>query len=95
MNTEDLLDDPTRIALADLAHREKVHPSTCWRSALRGIRGHILPTAKFAGRRVTSVSAYRISLETINGPSGPRGETPQQSNRRLLQAEQHAKVLGV
>jgi hypothetical protein len=95
MTDLNLLNEPGRISLANLARREKVHLSTCWRWALTGIRGHILPTANFGGRRVTSLRAYQQWLAAINGQPALRSETPRQRERQIERAERRADELGL
>ena len=96
MTDIDILNGPDRISLADLARREKVHLSTCWRWALTGVRGHVLPTANLGGRRVTNLIAYQNWLAAINGqPAIRSGLTPRQRERQIERAERLADELGL
>jgi Protein of unknown function (DUF1580) len=90
-----LLDEPDQISLPQLARRAKVHGSTPWRWALKGINGHVLPTAKHGGRRVTTLTAYQNWLVAINGEPAARSQTPRQRQRQIELAEQKAEEMGL
>jgi hypothetical protein len=89
-----LLTDPDRISLAKLASRENVHLSTCIRWATGGVAGHVLPTAKHGGRRVTSLTAYRNWQAAVNGQPVPF-ETPAREERRLRDLERKADEMDI
>jgi hypothetical protein len=89
-----ILDEPDVIGLTELARLKKVHTSTSWRWALTGVDGQILPTAKFGGRRVTTLTAYHKWLVAINGEP-VRSVTPRQRQREIERAEQKAEEMGL
>ena len=90
-----LLDEPDQISLPQLARREKFHVSTCWRWALTGVKGHVLPTANHGGRRVTTLNAYQNWQAAINGEPAARSETPAAYERRQRAAEHQADEMGL
>lgn len=56
-----------RISINDLAKREHVHPSTCWRWCLRGCRGERLESIVIGGKKFTTLPAFERWLVKING----------------------------
>jgi hypothetical protein len=84
-----------RIALTDLARRENVHLSTCWRWCLRGCKGHVLESFSVGGKKFTTIPAFERWLAAINGERVVGGETPHQRERAIDRAERKADELGV
>lgn len=78
---------------------KRVHKSTVFRWASRGVRGHTLETVAIGGRTFTSREALDRFLKALN--AGSRGEVPTNRSRRaaqdrLRQAEaDEAAALGI
>lgn len=81
-----LLSEP-RISLTDLAKRERVHVSTCWRWCLRGCQGHVLESFSVGGRKFTTLPAFERWLLKINATQPPLGPSPEQRRREWEKAD--------
>ena len=58
----------TRVSLSKLAEEQRVHCSTVWRWALRGVGGHRLECFSLGGRRYTTREAFGRWVGKLNGP---------------------------
>ena len=90
-----------RLTLNQLAHREKVNPSTVWRWAQRGVRGCVLETFSIGGRRFTTEEAFeRFVAETTAVAKGqvkplPKSRTPRQRRLAIERAERELDEAGI
>lgn len=71
----------TRLSLNQLAREQDVALSTCWRWALRGVRGHRLECFSLGGRRYTTREAFTRFVERTTAAA--TGEpVPSRTNRQ-------------
>lgn len=71
----------SRVSLTKLAQEQKIHLSTVWRWALRGVRGHRLECFSIGGRRYTTREAFERFVAATNGERLPTPQTPRQQQR--------------
>lgn len=85
-------------SLPKLRKNRPVAPSTLWRWAQRGIKGHRLETTKIGGTTVTSKEALQRFFDAVNG-NGTNGTveshaTSRARARKQDEVESHLNKLG-
>jgi hypothetical protein len=93
----DLLFEP-RISLTELAKREDVNVTTCWRWANRGVKGVRLETISVGGRRFTTIPAFARFVERTTRAANrdlPLPSTRRQREREIAQAEKILVEAGI
>jgi hypothetical protein len=94
MTVAELAAEP-RISFVELARREGVALSTCWRWALRGCRGHRLESFNVGAKKFTTLPAYDRFLSAINGESATPAATPRQQEAAHARAERELAEMGI
>lgn len=88
-----------KISLTELARREQVNISTCWRWAQRGVRGVVLETYLQGGRRFTTAEAFARFVErTTAAADGLQATTTRPARQRqaaIARAERECKEAGI
>jgi len=88
LNNEPLL--PLTVAV-EKATGQRRSPATCHRWRLNGIGGVRLETAKFGGRRLTSIAAVRRFLKRTTAASDGDPSPKQRTNRQREAAIRRAE----
>jgi hypothetical protein len=73
-----------------LRRGRKIHKSTCWRWATRGVRGVVLETVQVGGTRCTSREALQRFFERLTLVS--RGEEPSRVQRTVSQRQRQSEA---
>jgi hypothetical protein len=81
--------------LAQVAADLNVHESTCWRWALKGIRGQKLATIKVGGRRRVRPEEVRRFLAALNAVDGQPEHGRPANAAQLEQVDDELKRLGL
>jgi hypothetical protein len=82
-----------RISLNDLARREGVHISTCWRWCLRGVKGHILESINVGGKKFTTLPAFERWMAKINGTGSLANQSQQRRGDSVDAAERELDAI--
>lgn len=61
-----------RLSFSQLARREGIHPSTCWRWAPCGHKGHTLESYTIGARHYTTEEAFQRWLAKTNAKGNMR-----------------------
>ena len=95
MSSRSLLEE-TRLSLAGLSRRERVHISTAWRWVLRGCRGHKLESFAIGGNRYTTDEAFARFIAATNGqtPIAPAASAKARQSR-IEAAERELSAAGI
>ena len=88
----DLLSE-SRLSLTELAKQQRIAVSTCWRWAIRGIRGHRLECFSLGGRRYTTREAFQRFVARTNDERLPATETPRQDHAEI-DVEERRRAIG-
>lgn len=96
----DLLGESPRLSLTELARREGVAVSTCWRWALKGVRGVRLETFNLGGKRMTTDPAFRRFATGTTAAAAPATSsatlrTTRQREAAIARAEAELAKAGV
>jgi hypothetical protein len=70
-----------------------ISPATCWRWALRGVRGRRLETFLIGGRRYTSREAVDRFLNHLNGPRAAQEAPSKARARQIARARERAEAI--
>lgn len=89
-----------RLSLSEAARRLNVSPSTCWRWAMRGVRGIKLETQVWGVKRFTTEAALERFSEACtaaaNGEAvAPQARTPRQRQSDVDRAEKELSRQGI
>lgn len=82
----DLLGETPRLSLTELARREGVAVSTCWRWALKGVRGVKLETFNLGAKRMTTYPAFCRFAAGTTAAAAPAGTSAHLRTTRQREA---------
>jgi predicted transcriptional regulator len=80
-----------KLTLTELAKRQNINVSTCWRWAQRGVRGSRLETFSIGGRRWTTEEAFARFVEATTAAANG-DETASRTNRQVETAIRRAEA---
>ncbi len=78
--TEDILSLTAAAKRLPHLRGKRIHSSTLYRWASRGVRGVVLETARIGGSTVTSAEALQRFVDSLSRPPTPRTPPPAPSN---------------